>query len=61
MSKQANRPERREIRLVNPSYQPLRAELREDLRMEGTFEDAIKALVRPRKIRYVRTPREVTK
>ena len=50
------RPEPREIRLVHPSYQPSRKELREDLRMKGSFEDAIRALVRPRKIRYIPKP-----
>lgn len=43
----------REVEIIHPSYQPSAAELREDLRLEGTFEDAIKALVRPAKVRYV--------
>ena len=34
--KQASTP--REIELVHPSYQPSRAELREDLRMGSTWE-----------------------
>ena len=45
--------EPREVEIVHPSYQPSAAELREDLRLEGTFEDAIKALVKPAKVRYV--------
>ena len=40
-------PKPREIRLPHNSYQPSAAELRADLRLKGTFEDAIKALVRP--------------
>jgi hypothetical protein len=43
----------REVESIHPSYQPSAAELREDLRLEGTFEDAIKALVRAAKVRYV--------
>ena len=46
-------PKRRAVEIVHPSYQPSAAELREDLRLEGTFEDAIKALVQPAKVRYV--------
>ena len=43
----------REVEIIHPSYQPSAAELREDLRLEGTFEDAIKALVQPARVRYV--------
>ncbi len=46
-------PEHREVKIIHPSYQPSAAELREDLRLEGTFEDAIKGLVKPVKVRYV--------
>ena len=48
-----------EVRIVHPSYQPSRAELREDLRMGSTWEDfekAAKALVRPARVRYVKRP-----
>ena len=43
--------ERLAIEVPHPSYQPTAKELREDLRLKGTFEDAVKALVRPVKIR----------
>lgn len=46
-------PKPREVEIVHPSYQPSAAELHEDLRLEGTFEDAIKALVQPAKVWYV--------
>ena len=46
-------PKGREVEIIHPSYQPSAAELRADLRLEGTFEDAIKALVQPAKVRYV--------
>lgn len=38
-------PRPREVEIIHPSYQPSAADPREDLRLEGTFEDAIKALV----------------
>ncbi|MCY4531178.1 MAG: hypothetical protein OXC84_02415 [Gammaproteobacteria bacterium] len=44
---------RKTIDVPDPSYQPTRKELQEDLRLKGTFEDAVKALVRPVKIRKV--------
>ncbi len=48
-----NRPKStpREIEVVHPSYQPSRAELRDD------FERAAKALVRPVSVRYVSSPK----
>ena len=51
--KEPKQPQPREVEIVHPSYQPSRAELREDLRIKGTFEDAIKALVRPVRVRKV--------
>ncbi len=41
------------VELVKSTYQPSRAELREDLRLQGTFKEAIQALVKPAKIRKV--------
>ncbi len=49
----------RKVKIVHPSYQPSRAELREDLRLPATFDQAIKALVRPVKIEYVKSPEEL--
>ncbi len=53
MAKEQKQPQPREVEIIHPSYQPSRAELREDLRIKGTFEDAIKALVRPVRVRKV--------
>jgi hypothetical protein len=46
-------PEPREVEVPHPSYQPTAKELRDDLRLKGTFKDAIKALVSPAKIHRV--------
>ncbi len=46
-------PTPREVEIIHPSYQPSAAEFREDLRINATFEEAVKALVQPVKIRYV--------
>ena len=51
--KKTKTPEPREVEVPDSSYQPSRRELREDVRLEGTFEDAVKALVKPVKIRRV--------
>ena len=42
------------VKLVHPSYQPSKAELEEDLRVEESFDEAVQALVRPVRVRYVR-------
>ena len=44
--------------LVSQNYQPSKAELEADLRAKGTFAQAIKALLRPVRIRRVK-PRRV--
>ena len=51
----------REVKIIHPSYQPSRAELKEDLRIPApaTFEQAVKALVSPVKIEYVKSPKEL--
>ena len=41
------------VEIVSHDYQPSRAELREDLRIKGTFKEAIQALVKPVRIRKV--------
>ena len=44
--------------LVKPhSYQPTAKELRKDLRLKGTFKDAVNALVRPVTVRKVVPPK----
>ena len=50
-------PEPRVVDLVHPSYQPSKAELEEDLRVDATFEEAVQALARPVKVQYVRRPK----
>ena len=50
MSKRQLKP--REVKIVHPSYQPARA----DPRVDATFEEGMKALVRPVKVKYVPTP-----
>ena len=39
------------IDVLDSSYQPNRKELQEDLRLKGTFEQAVKALVQPVELR----------
>ena len=48
-----NQSEPREIKLVHPSYQPSKAELEEDLRVDATFEETVAACLKPVRIRYV--------
>ena len=43
------------INLVHQSYQPSKVELDVDLRIKGTFKQAIQALLRPVRIRRVRS------
>ena len=47
-------PKPREIRLPHHTYQPSRAELREDHKVDATFEEVVEAVLRPVKIRYVK-------
>lgn len=41
------------------SYQPSRTELREDVRVKATFEQAIKALGKPVRIHYMKSLEEL--
>ena len=43
----------REVELPHHTYQPSRAELREDHSVDATFEEVVEAVLRPVKIRYV--------
>ena len=45
------------VQVPHPSYQPSAKELRDDLRLKGTFEAAVKALVRPVRVRQVMPPK----
>ena len=42
----------REVEVPGPSYQPTAAELREDLRVNATFEEAARAVTEPVRVRY---------
>ena len=52
-----NPPKPPVVEVLHTDYQPTAKELREDLRLKGTFEDAIKALVRPVTVRKVMPPK----
>lgn len=47
----------REVEIVHPSYQPSKAELEEDARVNATFEEAVKALTKPVTIRHIPKPK----
>ena len=47
---------KRKVKIVDSSYQPSKAELNEDMRVQATFEEAIDALVKPVEIEYVERP-----
>ena len=51
------RPKPREIELVHPSYQPSKAELEEDVRIDATPEEVLDAMLEPVKIRYIPRPK----
>lgn len=50
--------ERSTVEITRPSYQPSKADLEEDMRMMGTFDDLVQAVIRPVKIRFVRRPKD---
>ena len=45
------------LELAHPSYQPSKAELEENLRVDATFEEAVQALAQPVRIRYIKRPK----
>ena len=45
------------VDVVAPTYQPSKAELEEDIRVRATFEEAVEALTRPVKVRYIPRPK----
>ena len=47
----------REVEIVNSDYQPTAAELNEDMRVDATFDEAVDALTKPVKIRYIDRPK----
>ncbi len=48
-----DKPKLRIIELPHYAYQPSVAELNEDIRVDVTFEELVKAVLQPVKIRYV--------
>ena len=48
-----------EIEIVRPNYQPSKAELAEDLRVNATFDEVVDALTQPVSIRYIDRPKPV--
>ena len=50
------KPEPREVLIPHNDYQPSKAELEADARVEATFEEAVDALAQPVRIRHVIRP-----
>ena len=46
----------RDVEVAHPSYQPSKAELEADMRVNASFEEAVDALTRPVRMRYVEKP-----
>lgn len=46
----------REVEVANPSYQASKAELEADMRVNASFEEAVDALIKPVRMRYVDKP-----
>ena len=53
----AARSKVREVEVVSPNYQPSAAELEEDTRVDATFDEAVDALTKPVRVRYVDRPK----
>ena len=51
------KPESPELAIPNHGCQPSKAELEEDLRVDATFEELVKRVLRPLKIRCVKPPK----
>ncbi len=51
------KPKPRTVEIVQSDYQPSKAELEADARVEATFEEAVDALTRPVSIRYIDRPK----
>ena len=54
----AKTPPPRKVNIVRPEYQPSKAELEADLRVNATFEQALDTLAAPVKIRYIDQPKK---
>ena len=49
--------DRSEVEIVNPDYQPSKYELEEDMRLDATFAEAVDALTKPVRVKYVHRPK----
>ena len=56
MTAQPDRTKPRPVKIVRDTYQPSKAELEEDLRVDATFDEAVRALARPVEIRRTVRP-----
>lgn len=62
MSEQDKKPrEIPTVRTVHPDYQPTKAELEQDLRVDATFDEALKAVTRTVKVEYYKPGRKRTR
>ena len=50
-------PKPRKVEIARSDYQPSKAELNEDVRVNATFEEAVDAITKPVSIRYVERPK----
>ena len=55
--KKKQKPNRPTVDIVHPSHQPSVAELREDQRIDATFDQAVDALTRQMTVNYVKSPK----
>ena len=56
VNKNKTASKKRKVKIVNSSYQPSKAELNEDMRVNASFDEAIDALVKPADIEFVKSP-----
>ncbi len=54
----SKKPDRPTVEVAEPTYQPSKAELEADLRVDATFEQAVKALAKDVNVKHVRIPKE---
>lgn len=52
-----SKPKARTVEIVQSSYQPSKAELEEDMRVDATFEEAVAALTQPVRIKNIQRPK----
>ena len=51
-------PASKEVEIAHSAYQPSKAALEADLRVNATFDESVEALTKPVKIRYVSRPKK---